>query len=289
MTRVQQKLNQRVKKMPVNVDNLSANEKKRLELLTNIQKMVSENYSREDIAEALGISTRTVTRYRDCNPVERCRLKRPSRTKEISSYREKIIALIREGYHASGIAATLKESGCTLGICTIRKYVNQLAEELELPLNKHRKGPDAQSQKEFRESISSSIRVKKQDITQFIWMNKSLEGIKADCLYQQYPQVYKLKVCVDEFRQIFLCKSMPRLYLFIERYSKSEFAPIASFAKGLLRDIEAVENAVASPLSNGFVEGINNRTKMIKRDMYGRCGLELLAAKIMLPYVKTDN
>ena len=46
---------------------------------------------------------------------------------------------------------------------------------------------------------------------------------------------------------------------------------------------------IASPLNNGFVEGINNRTKMIKRVMYGRCGVELLAAKIMLPYaIKTD-
>ena len=48
----------------------------------------------------------------------------------------------------------------------------------------------------------------------------------------------------------------------------------------------AVENAVVSPLSNGFVEGINNRTKMIKRVMYGRCGIDLLSAKIILPYAK---
>lgn len=82
---------------------------------------------------------------------------------------------------------------------------------------------------------------------------------------------------------------MPLLYLFIERYKKSEFAPVANFVKGLERNIDAVENAVDSPLINGFVEGINNRTKMIKRVMYGRCGIELLATKIMLPYaIKTD-
>lgn len=86
---------------------------------------------------------------------------------------------------------------------------------------------------------------------------------------------------------------MPLLYLFIERYKKSEFAPVANFVKGLERDIDAVENAVENavdiPLINGFVEGINNRTKMIKRVMYGRCGIELVAAKIMLPYaIKTD-
>ena len=60
-------------------------------------------------------------------------------------------------------------------------------------------------------------------------------------------------------------------------------------AVNAVKDLPGVENAVASPLNNGFVEGINNRTKMIKRVMYGRCGIELLAAKIMLPYAsKTD-
>ena len=96
-------------------------------------------------------------------------------------------------------------------------------------------------------------------------MDKPVESLHLNSLYQQYPVVRKLKACIDEFRQIFIHKNMPRLYLFIECYKKSEFAPIASFAKGLERDIDAVENAVASPLSNGFVEGINNRTKMIKR------------------------
>ena len=47
------------------------------------------------------------------------------------------------------------------------------------------------------------------------------------------------------------------------------------------KDIEAVENSVASPLSNGFVEGTNNKLKMVKRTMYGRCSRQLLEAKLM--------
>ena len=56
---------------------------------------------------------------------------------------------------------------------------------------------------------------------------------------------------------------------------------IFSFADGLEKDIEAVENSVASPLSNGFVEGTNNKLKMVKRTMYGRCSRQLLEAKLM--------
>lgn len=48
---------------------------------------------------------------------------------------------------------------------------------------------------------------------------------------------------------------MVLLYLFIEKYQKSQIKEFASFAKGLEKDIAAVENAVSSSKSNGFVEG----------------------------------
>jgi len=70
--------------------------------------------------------------------------------------------------------------------------------------------------------------------------------------------------------------------LFIDRFSNSEVSQIKSFAKGLSRDSDAIENAVAYPFSNGFVEGTNNKLKMVKRTMYGRCGILLLSAKMML-------
>lgn len=66
-----------------------------------------------------------------------------------------------------------------------------------------------------------------------------------------------------------------------EKYKNSSLKEISRFASGLERDLPAVENAVASPLSNGFVEGTNSKLKMIKRTMYDRCGKELLAAKLI--------
>ena len=48
---------------------------------------------------------------------------------------------------------------------------------------------------------------------------------------------------------------MSYLYLFIEKYKNSSLKEISRFASGLERDLPAVENAVASPLTNGFVEG----------------------------------
>ena len=72
------------------------------------------------------------------------------------------------------------------------------------------------------------------------------------------------------------------LYSFLDKYQNIDIKQIADFIKGLIKDQEAVENAVTSPHSNGFVEGTNNKLKMVKRTMYGRCSRQLLAAKLML-------
>ena len=112
-------------------------------------------------------------------------------------------------------------------------------------------------------------------------MNGTLSVKQHQILWEKYKLLPELETCIREFRAIFFKKSMPLLYLFIEKYKQSTLKEIASFANGLKVDIEAVENAVASDLSNGFVEGTNNKIKTIKRTMYGRCNPLLLKAKLM--------
>ena len=57
---------------------------------------------------------------------------------------------------------------------------------------------------------------------------------------------------------------------------------IASFAKGLEQDLDAVTNGLAMSWSSGPVEGRVNHIKMIKRQMFGRAGLPLLRKRVLL-------
>lgn len=57
---------------------------------------------------------------------------------------------------------------------------------------------------------------------------------------------------------------------------------VQSFARGLQQDLAAVNSAVTLPHHNGRTEGVNTRTKMIKRQMYGRAGFNLLHHRILL-------
>ncbi|KJG94591.1 hypothetical protein PPECC9_48280 [Escherichia coli PCN009] len=48
-------------------------------------------------------------------------------------------------------------------------------------------------------------------------------------------------------------------------------------------DVAAICEAISSRWSNGVVEGHVNRLKMLKRQMYGRAGFELLRQRVMSP------
>lgn len=117
-------------------------------------------------------------------------------------------------------------------------------------------------------------------------MNGQLTEYHRRYIFDKYPILYNIDKCICEFRDCLSKKNLSLLYLFIDRYKNSEIKELSTFASGLEKDMDAVENAVASDLSNGFVEGTNSKVKMIKHTMYGRCGLKLLSAKLMY---KTDR
>jgi transposase len=55
-----------------------------------------------------------------------------------------------------------------------------------------------------------------------------------------------------------------------------------SFTTGIRQDYQAVRNGLTLPWSSGLVEGLNTRTKLLKRQMYGRAAFPLLRKRILL-------
>mgnify|MGYP000225928034 FL=1 len=91
--------------------------------------------------------------------------------------------------------------------------------------------------------------IQRNGIFRYLWMGVELSANHKAYILQKYPKLRELMCCVQEFREIYEKKSMPLLYLFIERYTNSDLKEISRFANGLEKDIEAVENSVASQLS----------------------------------------
>ena len=105
-----------------------------------------------------------------------------------------------------------------------------------------------------------------------------LDRIEAQC-----PDAIDLRRISLGFRAALVADDSSQLRRWVEDAKHSEFGPVVRFAYGLQKDISAVSAAVDTSWSTGQVEGQINRLKMIKRQMYGRAGFELLRAR-MLPY-----
>ena len=61
----------------------------------------------------------------------------------------------------------------------------------------------------------------------------------------------------------------------------SGLPPLAAFARSLTGDLDVVRNALTLAHSSGAVEGNVNRTKFLKRQMYGRAGFALLRKRVL--------
>jgi transposase len=88
---------------------------------------------------------------------------------------------------------------------------------------------------------------------------------------------------VTAFAQIMTARTGAQdLEEWIAAAQDSDLPHLASCARGLRRDQDAVTNGLTLPHSSGAVEGNVTRIKALKRQMYGRANLDLLRKRILL-------
>ena len=118
---------------------------------------------------------------------------------------------------------------------------------------------------------------------------KALSPERYTHLEALLPSVARLRACLSTFTTILDTGDEAGLDQFIQTYQDDASEPIAVFASGLQQDLEAVKNCLRYPaISNGPMEGTNNKIKMVRRRGYGRAGLELLNALFALPWYYYD-
>jgi hypothetical protein len=225
------------------VDNLTDAEKKRLNLIMQIQEMYESKVSIREITRRFKVDRRTIRKYIKGDPNILCRSNKRS---SLNQYKDFIITCLSEGKTQTETAHCVMELGVTTTCFgNIRQYVASIKKEYQIDVNKYVSctGEKNKPQKKKVDYIT------RKGIFQYLWMNGELTSKHHEILWEKYDVLKELEMCIREFREI--------------------------------SDISAIENTVASDLSNGFVKGTNSKIKMIKRTMYGRCSKKLLEAKLM--------
>ena len=97
------------------------------------------------------------------------------------------------------------------------------------------------------------------------------------------PQAACVAGFVGAFTAVLRGHNVDGLYAWLRGAEESGIAEMQAIARGLWRDRDAVEAAVATEWSNGQTEGQVNRLKTTKRAMYGRAKFDLLRQRILHP------
>ena len=271
-----------VKKIVSDVDNCSGFSEKRYQMICQIQKFLKEGCSYREIAGRMGIGRNTIAKYREGDPKLLCMY--GIRQSKLDPFYEFITQCLNSGLSKSKTIKAIYKKGYNGSVSNAfehldkieakenkcfepQPYVRTMTEKLKYKAGS--KGKDIDY-------------ITREGVFRHMWMNIELTEFHKKYIYDKFPYINEIHSCIREFRNIFKKCNVPLLYLFIEKYENSEIKSLKSFARGLERDIDTVENAVAYAYSNGFVEGTNSRLKMIKRTMYGRCSKQLIRSKIVI-------
>jgi hypothetical protein len=261
------------------------------EMIIQIQDYLSQGYSQTKICRLMKTIPRTVRKYGTGDPDILCLGNYGSRISILDEFCSQIIELLSQQMSFKDILQAIQASGYTGKRTALGDYFHKLITQYDLT---HKKSLNV-----IGVPINTQIKLKshylnRTDIFKHLWSGKGLEQADWEYICRKYRKIEDFKQCIIDFRNIFTEKQTKMMSDFIRKYSEpSNNKHIVSFANGLKKDITAVENSITMPYSNGFVEGNNNRLKLIKRAMYGRAKLKLLGAKIIYGHiflaVNTDN
>lgn len=100
-------------------------------------------------------------------------------------------------------------------------------------------------------------------------------------LGQHCPEIIEAQRLVLSFLQLLRKREPASLESWLASAQTSGLPELVEFARGIVRDQDAVTAALRYKWSNGLTEGHVNRLKMIKRTAYGRASFELLRKRVL--------
>lgn len=254
---------------PLRITQSQLRRERRLERYQQVLALFNSGQSQAAISRALGMGRKTIRRWlgRGEFPERKPPHRPPPKVSEFADYLQQ---RWNEGCHnASRLYQEIRQKGYSGKHAMVRRFVSGWRKtgkptSPELP---QRISPKHAAILVTRPA--DKINDEQQQL---------LDRIETQC-----PEVIDLRKISLGFRAALAGDDSNQLRGWVEGAKHSEFGPVVRFAYGLQKDISAVAAAVDTSWSTGQVEGQINRLKMIKRQMYGRAGFELLRARV-LPY-----
>lgn len=199
-----------------------------------------------------------------------------------------IYKMMADGHDDETIYQYLRKSGVSTSHNTLCDYMNAISKE-NFPNRKRMYGMRLMDEK-YPDDV---IAIRRNELLRHILtIDPKKEKDKVisenlDIIKEKFPMVTWVVDAFREFHEILMGDKPEKIDEYIERYADTELSP---FCNSLKKDIASVRNAIFMDVSSGFVEGNNNKFKLIKRMVYGRSKIVNLTKKCKLAFLlKTED
>jgi transposase len=231
-----------------------------------VHDLRARNVGLLECARRLNLSLNTVKRYD--------RASEPERLQRVPKYRPTLVDPHRDdlrkrraeepGVPLQQLLREIRERGCQGSSNLLVRYVNQGRVDSDRPHLSPRR--------------ASRILLTRPDRLT-AGQHETLAELTAAC-----PEMTALTSLITSFAALLVPDpgNDAGLQQWIIDARAADLPHLHSFTRGLDLDIQAATAAVTLPHHNGRTEGVNTKTKMIKRQMYGRAGFTLLRHRILL-------
>lgn len=249
---------------------LPASLEQKRELYFQTKNLSQQGVALRDIAKSLGVCVNTVMKYANLPEPPGKQIRSSRKTAGFEPYLKQ---RWDEGTRGpKQLFLELSKLGYQGSYQTIARY----AAELRGPSCHHRRSNEAPKAPIPRIAVSKAA----------FLLGKPAEKLdeEENKLVQHLCQAEPIKSAYElaqSFQKMVRERLADQFDHWLEQAGKSISPSIRNFATGLRRDYDAVKMALSHPLSNGQVEGQNNRLKLIKRKMQGRAKLDLLRLRVM--------
>jgi transposase len=221
------------------------------------------------ISRATGLDRKTVQRFARAGSAEELLGKATSRESKL----DKFTPYLRQRWNsgvtdAAALHAELREQGWTGSEQTVRRYVR--------PFRQAAAAPDPAP------AIPKTRQITRWLLTRPDHLQPD-EQAKIQAIRARCPHIDALAGHVTAFAEMMTNRTGSRdLDSWLAAAEADDQAGLRSLAAGIRNDQQAVTNGLTLHWNSGRVEGTVNKIKMIKRQMYGRAGFDLLRKRVIM-------
>jgi transposase len=258
-------------------------QQRRVQQQQDIKTLRQQGWSQADIAQQVGVSLRTVQRFMSVPDFPAVSTQRSTLGSSLlDPYKQTILQWWNQGTRTTAVLMEhLQALGYEGGLRTLQRYISRLKLAQGVPQIRVKfpaplpEVTDPQTPP-FTPRQASYLILKRRE------HRDAQDTNLLTRLVFQHPDLATAVTLAEDFLQLLRQRQPEQLEPWINRALDCSLKPLQSFAQGLADDFAAVQASLRFEVSNGPVEGLNNRLKLLKRQMYGRAGLDLLSKRLIL-------